>query len=460
MSKKLFGTDGVRGVANEKLTPELVFQIGRAAGQWLRSSDEPDRVIIGRDTRRSGEMLGAALASGFASTGVDVDWLGVFPTGGVCYLTMTGDYGMGAVISASHNPAPDNGVKLIGHDGRKVAEEVERWIEANLETVPETRPVGAEVGGVNQSAALSETYAKWLVSLVPEGLEGLTVAMDCGHGAAFNIAPLVFEQLGAKVVTTGVLPDGMNINAEGGATKPETIQSLTKGCVADVGVAFDGDADRAVFSDDQGRLINGDRTMAMWCAHWRHHGQLDPALVVGTVMTNGGFEKYMLAEGISVHRTDVGDKYVSARLRETGGRIGGEQSGHIIFQDCLPTGDGLVTALQICRILKREGRRASDFFGDYESWPQSLVNVRVERRDGWNEIPRIASALTEADQVIANRGRVNIRPSGTQPMIRVMVEADDAVLRDQVSEKLVQTLLEELGGEIYSKVDLTHALGD
>lgn len=460
MSKKLFGTDGVRGVANEKITPELAFQIGQAAGAWLKGTSAPARVLVGRDTRKSGPMLGAALASGFCSVGVDVETLGVFPTGGVCYLTMVGDYGMGAVISASHNPAEDNGIKLVGDDGRKIPEEVERLIEATLEGNHGPRPLGGDVGSLSACGSAVQTYSDWLVSKVPEGLEGMTVAMDCGHGSAWEIAPAVFERLGAKVVPTGIRPTGMNINAEGGATKPETIQQLSVLNRVDIGVAFDGDADRAVFSDSQGRLINGDRTMAIWCAHWRHEGQLDPALVVGTVMTNGGFEQYMTREGVALERADVGDKYVSALLREKGGRIGGEQSGHIIFSDQLPTGDGLLTALEICRVLSREKRQASDFFGDYDSWPQSLVNVKVGSTEGWRERPAIAHAIVEAETALTGRGRLNIRPSGTQPVIRIMVEADAEGLRDQVSDSVVQVLLAELGGEIYSRVDLTHALGD
>lgn len=459
MSQRLFGTDGVRGVANVKVTPELSFQIGRAAGQWV-ASHGGGRVVLGRDTRRSGPMLGAALASGFCSVGVDVTTLGVVPTGCVSHVVLSQGFAMGAVISASHNPAPDNGIKLIGPDGRKVVEEAERWIEANLSTSPVPPVTGAAVGELRPLASGSDAYVDWLKAQVPESLSGITVALDCGHGASYELAPRVFRELGAEIVTTGTNPDGMNINAEGGATKPETIQGLTQSSGADIGVAFDGDADRAVFSDDLGRLINGDRTMAIWCAHWRHHGRFDPPLVVGTVMTNGGFEKYMTAEGVRVDRVDVGDKYVSARLRETGGKIGGEQSGHIIFSDLLPTGDGLVTALQVCRVLKREGRKACDFFDDYASWPQLLVNVSVANKDGWSERPAVDKALREAESVLQGRGRLNVRPSGTQPMIRVMVEADDFELRDEVAERLVGTMVSELGGEIYSRVDLTHALGD
>ncbi len=458
--KRLFGTDGVRGVANETLTPELAFQIGRAAAMWARGQGLPRRVAIGRDTRRSGPMIGAALASGVCSAGAEALVLGVVPTGAVSAIVRGAEFALGAVVSASHNPAPDNGIKLMAADGRKLSTEAEQWVEANLETIPDPRPTGAEVGRLVQDRSEVTGYTDWLASLVPEGLEGLTVAVDAGNGAAYELAPALFERLGARVVAVGTDPDGMNINAEGGATKPDTIQRVTQETGATIGVAFDGDADRAVFSDAQGRLINGDRTMAIWCAHWRRHGRLDPALVVGTVMTNGGFERYMRESGVEVERTDVGDKYVSARLTERGGRIGGEQSGHIIFPDHLPTGDGLVTALEVLRVLKRDGRTAEDCFGDYESWPQLLVNVAVGSKEGWQERPGLAGALSEAESALAGRGRLNVRPSGTQPMMRVMVEADDEALRDRVADSVVAAMIGDLGGEVYSRVDLTYALGD
>lgn len=458
---KLFGTDGVRGVANEKLSPELAFQIGQAAGRWLIAQpDIPNRVVQGRDTRRSGAMLGAALAAGFCSVGVDAVSLGIVPTGCISWVARHQEYGLGAVISASHNPAPDNGIKLMTSEGTKISAEGEDFIESHLGATLESRPTGGSVGLLTTPREEISLYEDWLLSLVPEKLDGLTVAIDAAHGAAFELGIRVFERLGAKVISTGTSPDGMNINEEGGATKPGTIQDLTQVHKADLGVAYDGDADRAVFSDSEGRLINGDRTMAIWCAHWAKHGGLDPAAVVGTVMSNGGFEAYMQSQGIWVHRTDVGDKYVSAKLREIGGRVGGEQSGHIIFPEHGPTGDGLVTALQIARILKREGRPAVDFYGDFENWPQVLVNLEVARKDGWNLNEAIQSAVKSAEESLGSRGRVNLRASGTQPILRVMVEADDMALRDEVTESLVGVVLGELGGTIYSRVDLTHALGD
>ena len=284
--------------------------------------------------------------------------------------------------------------------------------------------------------------------------------MDAAHGAAFELAPEILHRLGAEVQRIGCQPDGMNINAEGGATKPQAIQLLTQAAQAHLGVAFDGDADRAVFSDEQGRLINGDRTMALWCAHWRKHGDLNPATVVGTVMSNSGFEKYLGACGIHLERTAVGDKYVSAKVIELAAKVGGEQSGHIIFSQRGPTGDGLVTALEVLRVIKREGRSASEFYGDFENWPQILVNVAFTTRDGWQQNESLLSALKDAETSLIGRGRISVRASGTQPMVRVMVEADNFALRDEVTGAIVGAMESALGGKVYSRVDLTHALGD
>ncbi len=460
MSRRLFGTDGVRGVANVKLTPELAFKVGQAAGRYLLAQGWAPRVVMGRDTRRSGPMLGAALAAGYCSAGVDVLSLGVIPTGGISFVARTGEYGMGAVISASHNPATDNGIKLIGHDGRKLPDAAEREIEGLMESELPERPEGAKVGDLVTSRDEVDRYLQYLLGIVEERLDGLTVAVDAADGAASELAPELFRRLGAKVCVVNGSPDGMNINARGGATKPGVIQKVTPESGADLGIAFDGDADRAVFSDEQGRLINGDRTMAMWCAHWRKYGVLEPAAVVGTVMSNGGFEQYMASQGIKFERTPVGDKHVAARLTEIGGRVGGEQSGHIIFTERGVTGDGLITALEVLRVMKREGRAASAFYGDFENWPQVLVNISVSKREGWDAQPEIQAALRQADADLAGHGRVVVRPSGTQPMIRVMVEADAYDLRDRATDQIVEAFQKALSGKVYSRVDLTHALGD
>jgi len=456
VSRKHFGTDGIRGVANQKLTPELAFSLGQGAGRYLVDSGHVKRVAIGRDTRRSGPMLGAALASGFCSVGVDVVTLAVAPTPTVSFVARTGDFGMGAIISASHNPSPDNGIKLVGHDGKKLPDEVELGIEGWMDKALEARPTGGEVGYLESSRAGIEGYLEFLESIVPERLDGMKVAVDGANGAAYELAPAILARLGAQVSITGVAPDGMNINADGGATKPETIQAFTKETGSAVGVAFDGDADRAIFSDDQGRLINGDRTIGIWAVHHK----VDPAVVVGTIMSNGGFEAYLTGRNIKLERTPVGDKYVAQRIDETGAKIGGEQSGHIIFPNRQPTGDGLVTMLELLRVLKLEGRPASSFYDEYEPWPQLLVNVEVADRATWSQGARVSDILQASEKALEGRGRLNVRASGTQPMIRVMVEADAYDLRDKVASDILAALESEAGGRVYSKVDLTHALGD
>lgn len=460
MSRKYFGTDGIRGVANSELSPQLAFKLGLAAGRWMSEAGVPKRVVLCRDTRRSGAMLGAALASGFSSAGADVVAVGVAPTPCASYLLQELGFGVGAVVSASHNPAPDNGIKLFGHDGRKLSDEQERAIERLMEEEGFQPPTGAEVGNLIMDASIVAGYSEYLARLLPEGLSGMRIAVDAANGAAFSIAPAMLKMLGAEVVSCGDIPNGMNINEGCGATKPETIQALTKESGADLGVAFDGDADRAVFSDSKGRLINGDRVMAIWCSHWHAAGKLEPPIAVGTVMSNGGFEAYLASKGVSLERTSVGDRYVSERLLATGARVGGEQSGHLIFPEFGKTGDGLITALELLRVLRREDRPLSSFYEDYDPWPQLLINVSVRSKEGWNEGPLVSSALRQAEECLGGHGRLVVRPSGTQPMIRVMVEASEIAARDATAAGILNAMREELGGEVYSEVDLTYALGD
>lgn len=462
MSNPKFGTDGIRGVANRELTPLLAFQLGRAAGDELKARGEVGPVLIARDTRRSGTMLGAALAAGFCSAGCEVSAVGVLPTGGVSYLVRTTEFVLGAVISASHNPAPDNGIKLIGTTGRKVAADFEAAIQSRMESgwKNEDSPMGGDIGRIDQTPGQTEPYRRFLLSTVPEGLGGLRVAVDASNGAAYELGSWIFRELGAEVVETGNTPDGMNINAEGGATKPHTIQSLAQQQRSDLGVAYDGDADRAVFSTGSGALINGDRMMAIWSVYWKQQGSLRPASVVGTVMSNSGFETYLREQGIELIRTSVGDKYVAQTLDETGGQIGGEQSGHIIFPEYGPTGDGLITALQLARVLKRSGSSLDALSQAFHNWPQRLVNVQLDRKEGWENDPQVLAASSRVEAQLVGQGRLSLRASGTQPIVRVMVEAQDEALRDQVIDQVVQALLESRGGKIYSDVELTHALGD
>lgn len=405
-------------------------------------------------------MLGAAVASGLCSAGVDATSMGVVPTGGISYVARTGDFGMAVVISASHNPAPDNGIKLLGHDGRKLPDEAELRIEERMGHEPRPRPVEGAVGELRTSREDVSRYMEYLEGLLPKNLEGLRVAVDAANGAAYELGPEIFRRLGADVVAIGTEPDGMNINQHCGATSPHAIQTLTKDSGADIGVAFDGDADRAVFSDSKGRLINGDRAMAIWCSARASVAPLDPPVVVGTVMSNMGFERRLSDMGIRLERAPVGDKYVAAKMQELGAHVGGEQSGHLIFPDFGPTGDGLITALMVLGALRETGRDAASFYDEFENWPQLLVNVSVAQKEGWQDAPRVVEAIGEAESALEGRGRVNVRASGTQPMIRVMVECDSAELRDALADKIVDALLAEQGGQVYGRVDLTHALGD
>lgn len=460
MSKKQhFGTDGIRGVANASLTPEFALALGRATGIWLKASGATPRVVIGRDTRQSGTMLGAALAAGFNSVGVDVVTLGVAPTPTVSYAARTGEFGLGAIISASHNPYPDNGIKFVDHHGGKLPDDVELQIEANL-TEMATRPTGEGVGSITPDPSYIEGYVQMLLGIIPTGLSGMRVAVDGANGAAYLLGARVLRELGADVVETGNTPDGVNINRLGGATKPEVIQKLTEESGAVVGVAFDGDADRAIFADARGRLINGDRTIGMWAIHQLNQGMLEPKAVVGTVMSNGGFEHYLAQRGIHLERTPVGDKYVSQKISSLGAKVGGEQSGHIVFPAHGPTGDGLVTMLETLKVLKESGRDAASFYDEYDSWPQLLVNMEVADRSTWNDGELVQSAIEQATKDLVGHGRINVRASGTQPIVRVMVEADTYDLRDLVAASVVGAITKEAGGKIESKVDLTHALGD
>ncbi|MBX3095987.1 MAG: phosphoglucosamine mutase [Fimbriimonadaceae bacterium] len=459
MSKLRFGTDGIRGVANRDLSPDFALKLGRATGRYIVEHGLPRSIIMGRDTRRSGAMLGASFAAGACSVGVQVHSVGIAPTGAISWLTRHRGDAFGVVISASHNPAPDNGIKFFQGNGSKASAESESWIMAHLDDEVDLQP-GDGVGFLSTGPTPLEEYESWLVGLVPERLDGMKIVMDCADGAAFEVAPRVFAALGADLTILNQEPNGDNINSRGGATKPHIAQDRAKK-ESSVAVSFDGDADRAVFSDENGNLINGDRTMAAWAAHWSDDGALSPPTVVGTVMSNGGFATFLEEQGITLYRANVGDKYVSRLMHETGARIGGEQSGHIIFSSHGPTGDGLVTALEFLRVLRRTGKPASDFSGAFANYPQILVNVEVERRDGWDSDESVRDALTEAEVALkAAKGRLNVRPSGTQPMIRVMVEAEDRPLAEQTADHLAAVLIASRGGEVAGRVDLTDALGD
>jgi phosphoglucosamine mutase len=461
--KRYFGTDGVRGVANSAsghgLTAEFALKLGQAAGRWLQNSGGEPKVVLGRDTRRSGPMLEGALAAGFNSVGVSVTNLGVAPTPAVAFAARVGGFGLGGIVSASHNPAEDNGIKFVDASGSKLPDTAEAEIEALLEQ-PFDRPTGGALGASEPDETLIQRYLAHLEAIVPERLHGLDIAVDAAHGAAYQLGPEVLRRLGATVRVIGVHPNGDNINAEGGATKPHAISEFTQATKARVGIAFDGDADRAIACDHLGRLINGDRIMAAWAVTAQKEGRLRVPAVVGTVMSNGGLEHFLQANAIKLERTDVGDKYVAERLKELGGQIGGEQSGHIIFPAHGPTGDGLATMLEFLRVLQLTGEPASKWVDAYEPWPQLLLNLKVEQPKTFSSRPVVVDAIAEAQSSLEGKGRVNVRASGTQPVLRVMVEAESQDDRDSWAARIEAAILQSMGGEVVGRVDLTHSLGD
>lgn len=454
--RRYFGTDGIRGVANEGLTPDLAFRLGIAAGRWLRDTNRPPTAFLGRDTRQSGPMLGAAMAAGLCSAGISVTAGGVAPTPLVSFATREGGFGLGVVISASHNPFPDNGIKLLGTSGAKLSDDDELAIEAYLDEPYVDRPTGGDVGWLETNIEWNDRYLDFLTTLVPLGLKEMRVALDAANGAAYRLGRQALERLGAEVVAIHETPNGTNINVKCGATHPSVIRELTLEQQTEVGVAFDGDADRAVFSDDEGYLINGDRMMAAWAAHRRP----EPRLVVGTVMSNQGLDHFLRDIGYTLERAKVGDKYVSERLAATGAQIGGEQSGHIILPKNGPTGDGLATMLEFLSVLRESGRKASEWREDIVFFPQLLANVKVDQKEGWEDRDEIQLARATAESMVGSDGRVLVRASGTQPKLRVMVEARDAQVCAAATNLIVQALVDTLGGRETDRTDLAVDLGE
>lgn len=433
-----FGTDGVRGVANRELTPELALNLGRAAARVLGGR----RWVIGRDTRRSGPLVAAALASGLASEGVDVLDLGVIPTPGVAHVSAADGVGA-AVISASHNPFGDNGIKIFAPGGLKLSDEVESTLEAELTALgvsgdPRPRPEGADVGSLSSDPSGWERYRNRLVDDVLDGrrLDGLHVVVDSANGAASGLAAEVLRALGARVESIHDEPDGININDACGSTYPGDLQKAVVAAGAHVGLALDGDADRVVAVDATGELVDGDQIIGV-CAIDRHHrGLLHADTVVVTVMSNLGFRHGMVAHGIKVVDTAVGDRYVLEELDRGGYSLGGEQSGHVIFRDLASTGDGLLTGLSVLDVMVRSGRSLADLAADAMTrLPQVLVNVRVARRDP-GIVDALAGPVAEAETRLDGRGRVLLRPSGTEPLVRVMVEAPSEAEAHEVANDL------------------------
>jgi phosphoglucosamine mutase len=428
----LFGTDGVRGQANSELTPQLAFNLARAAGE-----DVDDHVVIGRDTRRSGPMLGSAVAAGFNSVGVDTVDLGIIPVGAVSRLARDTGAHFGIMISASHNPADDNGIKFFGRDGAKLSDEREAEIEDRYcSKSPISTPVAAGVGMQTQMTDAMDRYIDKVEQTVEYSMRGLEFVVDCANGAAFAAAPALFERIGATVEVVADTPDGMNINLGVGAMHPEAVARRADG---KVGLAFDGDADRLIAVDEDGEVCNGDVIMAIF-AKWQHErGKLNKDRVVATVMSNLGFHQAMDRLGIEVLVTPVGDRYVVEEMRRSQAVVGGEQSGHILLED-RSTGDGLRTALRLMEVMASTGSELRELRSIMRELPQVLTNVRVASKDGWETNPDISAAVAAGKRLLGNRGRVLVRPSGTEPLIRVMVEAPTASEATEVATSIADVV--------------------
>lgn len=438
---RLFGTDGVRGVANRDLTGPLAYSLGRAAaslladrtGQHGRAPEQP-AIAIGRDTRISGDLLEAALVAGVTSAGVDALLLGVLPTPGVAYLTRTLGVQAGAVISASHNPVEDNGIKFFSADGFKLPDAIEDEIERlvrNTEAAALPTPVGARVGRVRRLPDGADRYAAFLKERAGVDLSGLRVVVDCANGAAFEVAPRLLSELGADVRAICAAPDGVNINAGCGSTHLERLQQAVREAGADVGLAHDGDADRVLAVDERGAAVDGDQILAICGLDLLQAGRLPHKAIAATLYSNLGLHRCLEAAGGRVRVTRAGDRYVLEAMRQEGIVLGGEQSGHIIFLEDTTTGDGLLTALRLLGVMRKTGKPLSTLAAVMPRFPQVLRNVRVHEKEGVAGDPRVQAAVTAAESRLAGRGRIFIRPSGTEPVIRVMVEGPD---RQEVEE--------------------------
>ena len=431
-----FGTDGVRGVANQLLTPELAVRLARAHGSWLFRQYGRCRVLIGSDTRVSSNMLECAYAAGLASSGVDSVLIGVIPTPGVAWLTQQGEYRGGVMISASHNPVPDNGIKLFGEDGFKLNDEVSRLLEEWMDSSELPRPIGTEVGGVEWRLEGREAYLNHLKQLCPEGLAGLKVVLDCAHGAACELAPRLFRELGAEVIEMHSQPDGTRINVQCGSTHLAGLAEAVVEHGAAVGIAFDGDADRCLGVDELGHFVDGDRMLLMFGRMMQGRQELPGNEIVATVMSNFGLEVALRQLGIGLVRANVGDRYVLEEMKKRGCPLGGEQSGHLIFLQHCTTGDGLLCGLRLAQYLRQRGGALSALVGEFPALPQKLVNVPATRKERLDHDATISEAIEKVATQLGQRGRLLVRPSGTEPLVRLMAEGP--------SESELDVLLEDL----------------
>ncbi|MEF3309317.1 phosphoglucosamine mutase [Paenibacillus sp. GYB004] len=443
---KYFGTDGVRGIANKELTPELAYKIGRCGGYVLTQHAEKPVVLIGRDTRVSGPMLEAALVAGLLSIGADVVRLGVISTPGVAYLTRTSGADAGVMISASHNPVEDNGIKFFGSDGFKLFDEteleIERLLDAATDELP--RPVGGDLGTVSDDPEAKFRYADYLKTTISRSFQGLKIVLDCAHGAAYELAPAIFRDLGAGVHTIGAEPNGRNINDNCGSTHPEDLKREVLRLGADLGLSFDGDADRLIAIDETGEEIDGDYMLSICGEAMKRAGTLKNDTIVTTVMANLGFFKGVEQLGMNAVQTAVGDRYVMEEMRKGGYNLGGEQSGHMIFLDYNTTGDGILSALQLVQTVVESGKRLSELKSLMSKYPQVLVNVRVADKSKLKGNAAIEQTIRDVEQRFAGNGRVLVRPSGTESLVRVMAEGPDKTTVESYVAEIVEVVQKEL----------------
>jgi phosphoglucosamine mutase len=447
---KYFGTDGVRGVANSELTPELAFKLGRIGGFILTkgaTTADKAKVLIGRDTRVSGHMLEGALVAGLLSVGVEVMRLGVISTPGVAYLTRVMSADAGVMISASHNPVADNGIKFFGSDGFKLSdkqeEEIEQLLDAEQDNLP--RPIGAGVGSVTDYFEGGQKYIQYLKQTVDEEFVGIHVALDCAHGATSSLAMHVFADLDADLSTMGSSPNGLNINEGVGSTHPEGLAKFVLEKGAHLGLAFDGDGDRLIAVDEKGNIVDGDQIMYICAKHLNTEGRLNNNTVVSTVMSNMGFYKALEAQNMTSVKAAVGDRYVVEEMKKNGYNLGGEQSGHIVFLDYNTTGDGLLTGLQLVNIMKVTGKKLSELAAEMTIYPQKLVNIRVTDKHAVTQNEQVAQVIAEVEAEMSGNGRVLVRPSGTEPLVRVMVEATTREECESYVNRIADVVKTEMG---------------
>jgi len=451
MEKKLFGTDGVRGVANiEPMTTEMAMQLGRAAAYvFKKDKNRRHRVVIGKDTRLSGYMIENALVAGICSMGVDVLLVGPLPTPGIAFITSSMRADAGVVISASHNAYQDNGIKFFSPDGFKLPDNVELEMEDLIlnNRLDDLRPVADEVGKAYRIDDAIGRYIVYLKNTFPRelNLQGLRIVLDCAHGAGYKVAPAVLEELGAEIITLGVKPNGVNINDGCGSLHPEVMAEKVREYRADLGFALDGDADRVIFVDERGIEVDGDHIMAICGLDMLKQGQLKKKTVVATVMSNMGLDIAMQQAGGKVVRTAVGDRYVVEEMRNKGYNLGGEQSGHMIFLDHITTGDGILSALQVLAIIQRSGKPLSELAQVMTSLPQVLVNVRVRKKADLADIAPVKQVLDEVEAELAGKGRVLVRYSGTEPLLRVMIEGEDELRITEQADRVASAVRERLG---------------